>query len=157
MGTFRVWASIHFFIAHSRGIISLGIALASQLTLSDFLSEIWTLRDNAVRLGDKIKLGDATEPSLDWVTNPLGSRLVKQRVVIMVNLTLRDGRFPAWFFREQTIACTKFNTFGVIYIYTWTSIFRRQRELPRSLLGALVSAWLNLTRMRTNWCHFLHE
>ena len=43
-------------MAHSQGIISLGIALALQLTTSNFLSEIWLLRDYVVCLGDKMKL-----------------------------------------------------------------------------------------------------
>jgi small conductance mechanosensitive channel len=75
------------------GIIGIGITLALQSTLSNFLFGVWLLRDNVLRLGDNIRI-----MSLEGTVIKLGFRstwlkTTEGHIVIMSNSTLYNGPF----------------------------------------------------------------
>ena len=75
------------------GIIGVGITLALQSTLSNFLFGVWLLRDNVLRLGDNIKI-----MSLEGTVIKLGFRstwlkTTEGHIAIMSNSTLYNGPF----------------------------------------------------------------
>lgn len=75
------------------GIIGIGITLALQSTLSNFLFGVWLLRDNMLRLGDNIKILDVegTVIKLSFRTTWLKTR--EGHIVTMSNSTLYNGPF----------------------------------------------------------------
>jgi small-conductance mechanosensitive channel len=75
------------------GIIGLGITLALQSTFSNLLSGIWLLRENVLRLGDKIELGTVKGTVIKLSFRATWLKTSEGHIVIMSNSTLYNGPF----------------------------------------------------------------
>lgn len=75
------------------GIIGIGITLALQSTLSNFLSGIWLLRDNVLRLGDNIKISGFEGTVIKLSFRSTWLKTTEGHIVIMSNSTLYNGPF----------------------------------------------------------------
>jgi small-conductance mechanosensitive channel len=75
------------------GIIGIGITLALQSTLSNFLFGVWLLRDNVLRLGDNIKIMSYEGTVIKLGFRSTWLKTTEGHIVIMSNSTLYNGPF----------------------------------------------------------------
>jgi len=75
------------------GIIGIGITLALQSTLSNFLFGFWLLRDNVLRLGDNIKIMSVEGTVIKLGFRSTWLKTAEDHIVIMSNSTLYNGPF----------------------------------------------------------------
>jgi small-conductance mechanosensitive channel len=75
------------------GIIGIGITLALQSTLSNFLFGVWLLRDNVLRLGDNIKITSYEGTVIKLGFRSTWLKTTEGHIVIMSNSTLYNGPF----------------------------------------------------------------
>ena len=75
------------------GIIGLGVTLALQSALSNFLYGVWLLRDNVLRLGDNIRILDLEGTVIKLGFRSTWLKTSEGNIVIVSNSTLYNGPF----------------------------------------------------------------
>ena len=83
------------------GIVGLGVTLALQSTLSNFLSGVWLLRDKVLRLGDSIKIGDLEGTIIKLSFTSTWVKTNEGHIAIMSNSTLYNGPFTNFTARDR--------------------------------------------------------